>query len=177
VILKENKMVNEKVENVEIVYTTEIDKEPQMVTINREMTAKEFSKVIAKQLGFLGEMAVFLEDKEEPLLEDDILADHLSKKFAPIHVASAGRITVTVRYQDRSIESAFMPSTTIAKIIEWAIGPTAFQLEGEAGDFQIKHNGTVEPSDRHLGQIAHGDKKLTLDLVFNFKPQGYSREF
>lgn len=170
-------MGNEKVENVEIVYTTEIDKEPQMATINREMTAKEFSKVIAKQLGFSGEMFVFLEDKEEPLHESDILVDHLSKKFAPIHVASPGSITVTVRYQDRSIESAFKPSTTIMKVIEWAIGPTAFQLEGGAGGFQIKHNGIVEPPDRHLGQIAHGDKKVTLDLVFNIKPQGYSSEF
>lgn len=166
-------MVNEKVEKVEIVYTTEIDKEPQMVTINREMTVKEFSKVVTEQLGFPGERSVFLEDQNEPLHEDDILVDHLSEKFAPIHVASAGSITVTVRYQEKSLDSAFKPSITIAKIIEWAIGSTGFQLEGGVGGFQIKYNGIVEPTDRHLGQVAHGDKKVTLDLVFNIKPQGF----
>ena len=42
----------------------------------------------------------------------------------------------------------------------------------DPSDFQLKHDGKVLPPDSHLGQAAHGEKSIVLDLVFKVKPQG-----
>jgi hypothetical protein len=93
-------------------------------------------------------------------------------EFAPLHVATPGKIKTTVRYQDRHVAREFSPAVTIAAIIVWAIGPEGLNLQGDPTDFQLKLDGEVLPPDAHLGQIARGKKEVTLDLVFKVKPQG-----
>ena len=61
---------------------------------------------------------------------------------------------------------------TIAAIIVWAVGKHGLKLEGDPTDFQLKLDGTVLEPQAHLGQVAHGKKEVTFDLVFKIKPQG-----
>jgi hypothetical protein len=97
----------------------------------------------------------------------------LAAKFAPLHVARRGAtIAVTIEYNGRTITHTFRPSTTIEKIIRWAIGPDGFALEGGADDYQLKLDGNVLSPGTHLGQVPHPHHKAKLDLVFKIKPQG-----
>lgn len=138
--------------------------------IGRTTTVREFIDIAVTKTGVEGLLEVYIENGEEPLGHDLILLEHLSIKFAPIHVAKPGEIETTVRYQGRQVERAFRPAATIEKVTEWAVGKLG--LSEDPSDFQIKYDGKVLAPDSHLGQAAHGTKSLVFDLVFKIKPQG-----
>jgi hypothetical protein len=133
-------------------------------------TVKEFIDIAVTKTGIEGLLEVYVEDAEEPLGHELILVEHLSVEFAPLHVAKPGKIATTVRYQGRHVEHPFRPAATIAKVTKWAVGKLA--PTEDPSDFQLKHDGKVLPPDSHLGQAAHGEKSIVLDLVFKVKPQG-----
>lgn len=160
------------VDAVEVIYAIEGRAEHFAATVSTRATVAEFGLIGAKAGEMSGETEVFLEDAEDPLGPELVLIDQLSANFAPIHVARPGKIATTVHYNDQEIERAFRPSATVAKVTVWAIGPDGFKLSGSPADFQLKLEGHVLMPDQHLGQVAHGQKKLTLDLVFKIKPQG-----
>ena len=54
--------------------------------------------------------------------------------------------------------------------IDLDFGAGAFN--GEARWLEITVDGNVLAPDSHLGQAAHGEKSIVLDLVFKVKPQG-----
>jgi hypothetical protein len=131
---------------------------------------KEFVEIAVTKTGIEGLIEVYVEDAEEPLDHDWGLIEHLAVEFGPLHVARPGKIATTVRYQGRHIQYPFRPSATVAKVTRWAVGKLA--PTEDPVDFQLKHDGQVLPPDSHLGQVAHGEKSLFLDLVFKVKPQG-----
>ena len=42
----------------------------------------------------------------------------------------------------------------------------------DANQFQVKLGGKILPPESHLGQVARGEKAITMILVQNVKPQG-----
>ena len=159
-------------ELVEIIFSVEGLAEPRTLRVPKTTTVGQFGKTASQDAGITGPVLIYLENSDEPLGAEGILLDHLPTTFAPFHVALHRDIRVNVRYQNAEKQRVFRPSATILRIIEWAIGPEGFGLTGDASDIQIKHDGQVVPKDYHLGQLARGDKTVTLDLVFNVKPQG-----
>lgn len=162
--------VEADVERVTVVFAAEGQAGHHDVEIGPSITVKEFVEIAITKTGIEGLLEVYAEDAEEPLGHDSVLIEHLSVEFAPLHVAKPGKIETTVRYQGCHVEHPFRPSATAAKVTRWAVGrlaPTEDPI-----DFQLKHDGKVLPPDMHLGQAAHGEKSIVLDLVFKVKPQG-----
>ena len=160
------------VEQVEIFFAVEGTREPLSVSVSRQATVAEFALIAAQKSGVEGVVEVFRENAEDPLDHSAILFERLDIEFALLHVSRPGKIATTVEYNGRSVERHFRPSATIERVIEWAIGSHGFKLDGKSSDFQIKLNGIVLSPDTHLGQIAHREKAVKLDLVFKVKPQG-----
>lgn len=158
-------------ECIAIVFAAEGQAGHHDAEIGPTTTVKEFIDIAVIKTGIEGLLEVYVEDAEEPLGHELILVEHLSIEFAPLHVAKPGKIATTVRYQgNRHVEHAFRPAATIAKVTKWAVGKLA--PTEDPSDFQLKHDGNVLPPDSHLGQAAHGEKSIVLDLVFKVKPQG-----
>ena len=156
----------------EIVFSVEGHASHFAAEIEPGTTVVEFA-VIAAAAGQIEEVVeVFIEDGDAPLEGPLILLEHLSARFAPLHIARPGLIRTTVEYNGRKVERPFRPNVTIARVIEWAIGKDGLDLEGGPADYQLKNDGEVLSPDQHLGQVAHDDKCVELDLVFKIKPQG-----
>ncbi len=77
-----------------------------------------------------------------------------------------------IAYNGRVVHERVSPSTTVRKLIAWAISPEALNLQGEASDFQLKHSGELLPLELHIGQLTHHHEAVRLTLVFKVKPQG-----
>jgi hypothetical protein len=171
------KMSPEVIEKIEILFAIEGRPRHFSADAHPKMTIAEFAKLAAKEGQIEEAVDIFLEDAEAPLEGHLILIEQLPTRFAPLHVARPGKITVTVEYQGQPTEHVFQPSVTIARVIEWAIGPGGVgsngkPLEGTVADYQMKHDGEVVSPDDHLGQVARGKKAVNLALVFKVKPQG-----
>ena len=157
---------------VEVLFTAEAHVKPFAVAVGPSATVKEFAKIAAATAKLDEPVEVYLEDSDQPLGTGLVLLQNLSSTFTPLHVARPGKIKTTVEYNGGGITDDFRPSVTIARVLRWAIGPQGFNLDKPASDFQLKHKGEVLSPDNHLGQIAGGQKKITLHLVFKVKPQG-----
>ena len=165
-----NELVLEAEERLAVLFAAEGHASHHNVQIGRTTTVREFIELAVTKTGIEGLLEAYVENGEEPLGHDLALLEHLSIEFAPVHVATPGKIETTVRYQDRHVERAFRPAATIEKVTEWAVHE--LDLSEDPNDFQIKHDGKVLAPGSHLGQAAHGKKSVILDLVFKIKPQG-----
>jgi hypothetical protein len=164
-------LVGEVTERLVVVFAAEGQVGHHEAEVGPTTTVKEFINIAVSKTGIEELVEVYVEDGEEPLQHDLLLLEHLSIEFAPLHIAKAGKIETTVRYQgSRHVERAFRPSATIDKVTKWAVHELA--PTEDPTDFQLKHDGKVLPPDSHLGQAAHGQKSVVLDLVFKVKPQG-----
>jgi hypothetical protein len=164
--------IDETTGAIEILFTVEGRAKPFSANAGPTMTVLEFGRLAAKAGQIDEAVEVFLEDAETALAGELVLIEHLAEKFAPIHVASPGKIKTTVEYNNRRIEHDFRANSTIARVLEWAVGKNGFDLDKPAADFQLKHKGEVLSLDDHLGQVAGGHKQVALHLVFKVKPQG-----
>lgn len=169
--MKMSELVEQVTEHVTVVFAVEGQTGHHDAKIGPTITVKEFIDIAVSKTGIEGLLEVYVEDAEEPLDHELILIEHLSVEFVPLHIAKPGEIATTVRYQgSRQVQRAFRPAATIAKVTKWAVGELA--PTEDPSDFQLKHEGKVLPPDSHLGQAAHGEKSIVLDLVFKVKPQG-----
>jgi hypothetical protein len=162
----------EVVERVDVLFAVEGQVRHHSSPIDPKTTVREFIEIAVSASGVEELVEIYLENADAPLDHGLVLVEHLSVEFAPLHVATPGKIKTIVRYQDRHVNRQFSPAVTIAAIIVWAIGPEGLNLLGDPTDFQLKLDGEVLAPDAHLGQIARGKKEVTLDLVFKVKPQG-----
>src|SRR5438128_2563649 len=78
----------------------------------------------------------------------------------------SGTIPVTVNYQQRAETHAFLPSTKLEEVLDWAIDKFAIDL-GMAGEFEVALHGIPGelPGHDNLGRVAKGAKSIALDLV------------
>jgi hypothetical protein len=166
--------MDNQVDSHELVLAIEGERAPRQIQVSRLATAKEVLEAVVLETKRTELTEIFLEDQEESLVEGHRVVEIVLEEFRLIHVASKGKIAVTVVYNARQVHRDFAPSVTIETIIAWAISPAALNLEGVAAEYQIKHGSEILPPDLHLGQVAKGEKKVAFSLVFRIKPQGAS---
>jgi hypothetical protein len=164
--------VAETIENVEIFFAVEGHAAHQQAQVHSAITVREFVEIARTKAGIAELVLVYVEDAQDSLGDELIVVEQLTVEFAPLHVATRGKIKTTVRYQRNDIEREFSPATRAETVTRWAAGPHGFNLQGDPSDFQLKHDGHVVAPDDHLGQVACGKKHVTLELVFKEKPQG-----
>src|SRR3954468_24450401 len=96
-----NELVLEADQRLDVLFAAEGHAGHHNAEIGRTTTVREFIDIAITKTGVEGLLEVYVENAEEPLGHDLILAEHLSIEFAPIHVAKPGKIETTVRYQNR----------------------------------------------------------------------------
>lgn len=161
-------MTNSK---AEVLMLVEGESNARVVPIHAEATAKEVLEVVIKEAGRTDLIEIFVEDEDEPISTEMLLAELLAANKL-LHAASQGQIKVTVEYGQKDVTREFRPSATMDKIIRWAIKPNELNVQAPVEDLQLKHGNDVLPGDLHLGQVTHGEKKIKFSLVFKVKPQG-----
>ena len=157
-------------EIIEVAFVLEGDRKPQIYEVEPGVTVGGFIELVIERTG-RGELEeVAIEDAEDILAAEVLLAEVLVGAFKVLHVAKGGRVKVFVTFNNQVREEAFRPAASMRKVTRWAIA--AFELEGEVADFQLKLNDEVLPPETHVGQVSGGHKELRLHLVMKSKPQG-----
>lgn len=166
--------MDDRIDSHDLVFAIEGERLPRQIRLPKSSTAGEVIAAVVAETERVELTEIFLEDDEECLVEERRVVELVIDEFKLVHVASKGKIKVTVIYNARRVDREFAPSVTTQKIIEWAISPQALSLEGAPAEYQLKLGTEVLPADVHLGQIAKSEKCVTLSLVFRIKPQGVS---
>lgn len=165
-------MATKPTAEIEMVYVVDGDLAPRTRRVAEDATAGEVVKIVARELGREDLEDMYLEDQEKPVSDKAKMGTVLQGEFQVIHIGGKHDVKVEVSYNGRAVHRQFAPSITIRSIIAWAISPKGLDLQGDAADFQLKHNGEILPLELHVGQIAHGRETVGLVLVFKVKPQG-----
>lgn len=159
-------------QELEIAFALEGERNPRTLKTHPDSTVTEFLALVVKETGRAEYIEVLVEDREMALTGEKHVRELFEADFKLPHIATKGDIKVTIEYSTRSVNGEFRPSATMERIIRWAISPKELNLEGGPEDFQLKDGNDVLPADLHLGQIAKGQKHVSLVLVFKVKPQG-----
>lgn len=121
-----------------------------------------------------GEVAVFLEDGDEPLEDTATLESQPSKHGVRLHVHRCRRVAVNVKYSDRTMEHAFAPGVTVGTVKSLAAKQFGITKE-DAAELILQIAGTKEQPDVdvHIGTLATCPAcAIALDLVPNSRIQG-----
>jgi len=155
----------------EVMLVVEGESDARVLAVRPEATAAEVLEVVIREAGRTDLIEIFLEDADEPILAEMLLAELLAANKL-LHVGSKGLISVVVEYGQKQVSRQFRPSATMDKIVRWAIQPNELDVHAPIEDLQLKHGDDVLPGDLHLGQVTHGHKQAKFSLVFKIKPQG-----
>lgn len=141
-----------------------------------QSTALDVKRACASQLGVRmdGEMAVFLEDQDEPLADAATLGSVAGKHGARLHVHRCRRIAVKVTYSGRTVDRVFGPSATVGAVKRWAAKEFGIPKE-DAAELILQIVGTQEQpdADAHIGTLtACPACAIAFDLVPNPRIQG-----
>ena len=139
-------------------------------------TALDVKRACASQLGVQmdGEMAVFLEEQEEPLADAATLGSLAGKHGVRLHVHRCRRVAVKVTYSGRTVEHAFGPGVTAGTVKRLAAKELGIPKD-DAAELILQIAGTQEQPDVdvHLGTLATGSAcAIAFDLVPNPRIQG-----
>jgi hypothetical protein len=100
---------------------------------------------------------VSLEDADEPLPVDSVLAAAGVDNGQRIHVHQCHKIATTIHFNSVEKTREFGPNTTIAHVTKWATGPQGFKMEPtDAAEHELRVTGTdtVPRLGEHLGSLA-----------------------
>jgi len=164
-------MAETKIEDREVLFALEGERKPRSVSLPAEATFAHLLEAVRVQTGRVELEEVLIEDEDDVVeLHHVVIERIVIDEFKLVHIATRGKIAVTVTFNGRSHDKEFGPNATMDKIVRWAM--KVFALEGDASDFQLKLGEELLPAGEHLGQVAEGKKKVRLSLVMKIKPQG-----
>ena len=92
-----------------------------------------------------------------------------------VHLHRCHQIEVAVTYNGQTHQHRFSPARTVHRVMEWAVGPTAFNVENDAADLELQIPGASSPlaPNVHVGTLVRDDHcAITLELVPKDRPQG-----
>jgi hypothetical protein len=162
---------NEEQRKISIFFTVEGRTKSDRILLDEGGTVKQFAKEAQLVLELGSEIVhVYFEDDEDPVPDETLVEEQQGERFRLYHLASVGRIKVTVQYQNDSKTRDFSSASTVRKVTKWAVGPEGFNLQGSLLEFDLKFGTEILPADLHLGQL--GKKDLLVSLVQKNKPQG-----
>lgn len=138
------------------------------ITIKTGAKLQEIVEVMAKEGGFSPKGAfLFIEDQDGPL-NLELIVDEKYDRRKVHHVHRARTIEVFVCYGPEEKKRSFSPSTTIGKVLAWAL--KVFNIDPEkAPEMRLALEGSEEPLDNntHIGSLVqhNHENKLKLCLV------------
>jgi hypothetical protein len=149
----------------------------QVPTSGTVRTILEVAK--AQQLPLAGDatsLLVFLEDTEEALAPDMPLeAAHIGHR-SQVHIHRCRQLEVTVNFNADHNVHVFSPSTTVERVLQWAVGKHGFNVgEIDATDLllQLCHSTARPDGDTHIGSLVQCPHcALCFDLVPKQRVEG-----
>ena len=165
-------MAKDTEELLELVYVIDGDRAPRTRRVASDSILKDVLEAVAQEHQREDLLALYREDEELAMALKLAVIEVLAGEFQVFHLGRREKVAVEVTYNGRTVHERFSPSTTVRKVIAWAISPQALNLQGDVSDFQLKHNGDLLPPELHVGQLAHHHEAVRLTLVFKVKPQG-----
>lgn len=168
----EGKTQNMETKEIELYVHTDAHHEPKLVKINPEANVEEFLAAIAP--GSHHEFHLFVEDEEEPKDRNHRLCDCHVHHRKHVHCHRCRHVHVGVTFNGDERKHEFVPSTTIARVLKWAL--KEFRLTGQDAARKVLRL-TPQPNDplaedAHIGSFAKAPKcdvelSLTDDVNVN----------
>lgn len=118
---------------------------------------------------------VFLEDRDEPLVEDLTLVEQGVGDGAHIFAGKHHKIAATVWFNGVPERNDFAPSTRVGKVFDWACGHGQFDLSKvDKAEHTLSICGTDAPADmrKHVGEYAGPNGDVCFDLVPKHRFEG-----
>lgn len=151
----------------------------EMIRIADGGPAREIVTAVAKRGRFAGEEAfLFIEDGAEPL-DLEVLVTGEEARGKVHHVHRVREIEVVVFFQAQHKEKKFPPSARVQRILDWAVGKDAFNIDPSiAPEMELALHGQTKPlpKNAHIGRyIRHPHHRLDFDLIRGVVPNGASK--
>ena len=122
------------------------------------------------------EVLILVEDAEEPLSADATLAAAGIVHRSRMHVHRCRRVAVTVNFNAGHKTAPFPPSTTVARVKQWAVGEQGFGLTPlDASEHLLQRCDSTERPDEdvHIGSLVTAPAcELCFDLVAKQRVEG-----
>ena len=139
------------------------DRHESKVVVVEENSLNAILEAVRK-LAALDDVHVFERDKDEP-----IGAEVEKKKVLTLVAHRCKKVLVKVRFEHRTEEHEFSPSATIFRVLHWAIGKKAFNLDDTArakANLMLPGSENPLPKDDVIGSfVRHGNCELILELT------------
>jgi hypothetical protein len=123
-----------------------------------------------------GQILCLLEDSEDELLFANQLDTLGVRHRSRIHLHRCRRVATTVHFNGEIREEQFPPSTTVAKVMRWAVGKKGFDLKPtDAVEHVLQITGSADRPDEdvHLGTLTTTPHCLvSFDLVPKRRVEG-----
>jgi hypothetical protein len=160
--------------DIEVFYQVEGTRQIQHLTAPAgELLARVKARIIERH-GLAADSQLCSEDVDEPIDESRAIETVATAHGAKLHVHRCARIAVTVSFAGRTVEHAFGPGTTVARVKHWAVDKLGISKE-DAGEHVLQIAGTHDrptPST-HLGALVQCPRcHITFDLVPDERVQG-----
>jgi len=154
--------------SIDIFYQGEGVLDFEHIEVSSESTLGAVKKVIAEKHGIGGEILLFLEDGEQPLDEQIIVADICPGGNAKLHVHRCHEVAVSVNFAGQTVHHTFRPAKTVGAVKNWSAIHKFGMTEAEASEHRLQIVGTKDrpPPGTHIGAlVTHPHCKIAFDLV------------
>ena len=143
----------------------EIEREGAVEVVALELQDREdLLHHLRNQLELDAEILIFERDGDEPLT-----LHRKGRKALRLVAHRHKQITVKVRYEHKTEERAFSPAKTVFKVLQWAVGKQAFNLDATSAaraNLILPGAEAPLPRDSAIGSFTQpGERVLILDLT------------
>ncbi len=153
---------------LDIFYQCEGVREVLHIEAPAECSIGEAKALVVARHGLGVDVLVFLEDTDEPLDESLPARTHTGPAGVKLHVHRCRHISVTVRFNNETVEHRFGPGTSVAHVKRWDAEKKFRMSHEEASEHVLQIAGTHDrpaPST-HLGTLAKCPEcRVAFDLV------------
>jgi hypothetical protein len=142
-----------------------------------DRTLADLRQAIIAKHGVDGGIILFLDDEEEPAGLSNLVDAGAKSGSIKVHLHRCRRVDVAVTFNNRTVNHAFAPSATIARIKRWAAEKQFGMTPEEAGEHVLQLAGSQDrPAPGvHVGTLAsHPTCRVAFDLVPNERVNGFS---
>lgn len=141
---------------VDLFYQCEGFREIQHVEVDCDATFALVKDMLIDKHGLAADVCLFLEDKDNPLGENEKVIDCVTGTVVKVHVNRCRLVKVSVSFNGRTVEHKFGPSATIARVKCWAAEKEFGMEPGDASEYALQIVGTHErpTPGTHIGTLV-----------------------
>lgn len=162
---------------IDIFYQAEGLHEIAHLEIGADESLGSVRDAIAKKHGLGAETLIFIEDMDESADLKHPLPKPGDGHGIKVHVHRCREVAVAVTFNSETVNHAFTPATTIAKVKKWAAERKFKMNDEEASEHVLQITGTHDrPAPNiHIGSLVkHPACRVAFDLVPDERVNGAS---